>query len=217
MRPDIRIQRFDPPDPWALVVRTTAREDDWVAYCENNGILSRDCVPTAIRYQGDIFRIEEVEQRTHGYVYRLMPWPDGEPWGRIEDLTAESMAERFRERQERQRMERMLQVSPWCGVFFGWLPRSIQEPLSQMLHFDTYDASLQNAVVECLAGMMAAVILWKNMYLLCWSIVLCFMGLLRFVHLFASDNSTCGLIPLELVDRMLRGLGCCLFGSKTKP
>jgi hypothetical protein len=217
--PGLRIQVYDPPQPWALVVRSAEQREEWVARTWDEAehkVLTAKPVETTIVYRGRSYRILEVTQTPKGWLYRMEFWPENETQFRIVELSPKAWAKREAEQRQFERMVRLSRISPFYEFLVGWLPSRIQEDLSERWEFSPEGASAKNAYIQYMGCMCACII----------SILLIFAGgpftpvaiffyfaaegFVRHGHVTMAE-SPCGFPLLELADwlyvRLARGGG----------
>lgn len=163
--PGMRIERFDPDDAWALVVRCAAAQPEWILDPTTlaKRIATKE-VPTTIMYRETAYRIHEVEEKNESWIYRMARCPEGEPQIQKFDLLRESIEAIATEEKETERELLLLRSSVFYDWTLGWLPAEIQEKLAERILFNPEDASRKNALLECVFGLVACVLCTAYMF-----------------------------------------------------
>jgi hypothetical protein len=214
--PGLRIRPCDPPDPWALEVKCSERQQGWIAYQPREHHMDRK-VETIIHYADQYYRIQEEERTDRGWVYRLNPLPRGEPLVNVVELTREELEKKEQLTQERRKADRLDRIAPFYEVLIGFLPARILEELSLRWGFDPEEASRKNAFIEMglgfgvtiivIAVMLSAVRTGAGSNKLIINAILCFSvaldGAIRWAHVQAS-NKPLGFLILEAADRLIQ-------------
>ena len=198
--PGLRIRLPDPPDPWALIVECIEEQVDWIVH-QPDPFVANNVVDTTIVYRNRSYRIRESRQEGEGWVYRMIPWPDGESrykivvleqWARVQD-------ERQAEREELKRIDRS---GPY-EYLFGWLPARMQERFSEKFGFDTGEATRKTGLLEFFVCVgLAPFLMLSGQATLCTLALLgVFEGAARWAYGFCNERAL-GLFAFEIVDRI---------------
>jgi len=223
--PGLRIQRYDPPVVWALVIKCAERQEDWRVY-EPPEPFDPVKVDTTIHYAGRDYRIHEEEETATGWVYRMKPWPRGEPSGAVLFLSTEKVAQRKAEKTEFRRMMIQVKVAPYYEILLGVLPARVQERLAERWNFSPEDATRKSGLIEALVcaaltsvatvQMMAGAYLGGGRGAANSGLVFCAMmveGFIRYAHALAAQEPM-GLFALELAHFVYRRVRALVVGRK---
>ena len=207
--PGLEICLYKTPDPWELIVISNDNQD-WRIFKPQEHSRSEIIVGTTIIYKKKAYRIFEGSGDSKGvWTYRMKAWPEYELWVEVVELTPEIVAEIRALTHERNKIKRLSHLSPFYEVWLGWLPSDMQHYLSLKFHFCAENASRKNALLELGLGLYFTFIAilyldiksqYLDMNLFMVALLLISEGLLRWLHIGASNNAL-GLIPLEFFSR----------------
>lgn len=208
--PGLRIQRGLPGEPWALIIRAAEAQSDWVLEpTRAEDRVSIKETPTTFLYHGQAYRLIEREMAEAGWIYRLTPCPEGETWHHVVELSREAWLARKSEAADDRRQMNQIRRSAGYEIIYGWLPARVQENLSDRRLFSPEWASRKQALLQlylCLGSLLPMLLIVARLHsyilLLAWFCV-AIDGAGRWAHVMTS-NQPCGLIPLELADRIWR-------------
>ena len=141
--PGMRVEVKHPPEPWALIVRSSRKQEDWVLHSEQYGgnKLFMQHVETIVVHQEKGYWIYEEEETESGWIYRMKLAPEGEPRRKVVELSAEKMGFAEEEKQEFVRVRRLTGGARYYEWAIGWLPARVQEKLSERWLFSPESAS----------------------------------------------------------------------------
>lgn len=213
--PGMRIRAGRDGEPWALVVQSAERQSEWVEELATVvERISNPRTPTAIHYQDQYYRIDEVERTESGWTYRMTAWPDGEPRLHTFELDrAQIRADKI----EKDLMARDVhegRAAILWGWLLGWLPSPIQNDLAEHHNFSPADASRVQAFIQFIfmlgftwagtGGLFAGFHLGHTgpIGTLWFSFAMVAEGAIRYGHTLVTQEP-CGFWPLELVHRLL--------------
>lgn len=204
--PGMRIQAGGPQAAWALVVRTAARQPQWVleplSAADRNSLM---VTPTTLLYQGRPYRIHEEEAAESGWIYRMQPCHDGETQLQVVALARENVVQGAADRQEFQKIQALAHHSAVYEILLGWLPARWQEDLSQRWHFSPADATRKNGMAELLIGfgLIAPVLRYHGPSAAMVPCLAAFEGTVRWFTGLLGEQPL-GILPLELAERAVR-------------
>jgi len=202
--PGLRIRIPDPSDPWALIVESMDEQVDWIVH-QPDPFVANNVVDTTIVYRNRSYRIREVRQEGDGWVYRMIPWPDGEP--RLNIVELEKWTQIKVERQaEREELDRIARSGPY-EYLYGWLPARRQERLSEKFGFDTGEATRKTGLLEFFVcvGLAPLLMLLSIFSGQATPFLIVSLGMIegatRWAYGFCNERAL-GLFALEIVDRI---------------
>lgn len=222
--PGMRVFRYDESSPIALRVRTATAMPNWIPFVVDVTREESTQVATTIEYGGTLYAIQECGQRSGGWQYDLIPWPPGELARRVVPLTLEYFQQlEAQERGEQAQRRRDLAVRS-LGFLIAFLPASIQERISETYDYDAPGWTKINSALVGLLNLGIAVVFsviapitagfqrgtigpGGGLFgiLVTFSPYLVVDSFVRFGTVMTGDQAL-GLLPLELVDRIVRHL-----------
>lgn len=197
--PNLRIQLCDPPDPFALIVKS-AEKQDWTLF-NPSLYLVREKKETVILYQGGYYRVFEAEETSTGWIYHLNPLPEGEIPFNVTQLDLDQWARGVIDKDDTERLKKMTGRAWIYEGFLGWLPEKIQNDLADRWHFNSDDASRKNALMQAVLFFIFVMMTLGTKY----SILMAYFsleGMLRWFHVYISETG-CGFFLLELLYNLI--------------
>lgn len=214
--PGMRIEILRGPEP-ALVVKSVRRIEEWRPRLRTlEERLLPDRVPTTVLHRDEAYHIDEAEETSAGWIYRLIPLPAGEIRRDEYVLSREAVAERARLAEEHRRLTARTAIWGPLGWIFGWLPARWQEALGDRLGFSADDATRVQALIQFLLASAASAVgaillvaggiagLEVNAGLLLPGFLVV-DGIARWFHA-RVDETPMGFLPLEILERFGRGI-----------
>lgn len=198
------------PDPFALIVKTTDKQDNWFPdanFGKSDKVLRPSLPPTTFIYENKEYRLVEEVTTTTGWEYRMKEHSAGEAMHGIVHLTAEKIIKERTEKIELKRLKIMTELGAGYEILLGWLPGEMQEALSDRWHFSPVEATRKNAFLQILICMVIAVLFLAMLNIGAAFILVCLAveGIARWMHAWGYEEP-CGLTVLELGWKMYRRL-----------
>lgn len=196
----------DPPQPWALVVRSEKRQAEWRIYSDRlEDKLAPQSAPTVIFYWDEAYRIEREIQNAEGWTYFMRPWPDSETMFHRYELSNAFIESRKLEQKEMRDDFRKAEVAIFYDYLVGFLPARNQYELSETMGFDPVEATRHSAILCYFLGVAIFFLVWIVGLPVLLAVVLGMLffmdGLARWAWVI-TDERVNGLLILEMLDRI---------------
>jgi len=133
--PGLRVSVFPLGSRYSAAVHAHRQMADWVCY-NPDVLVTSGPVATTIVYCGEYYAIASAEPVTGGWVYSLVPWPDGEMARKVFDLSPEAHERREQERIAQEKQQRRDKIADALGILIAFLPASVQERVSERYDYD---------------------------------------------------------------------------------
>jgi len=151
--PGVCVEIFDDAETIRLRVRSDTEMTAWTLYATDPVDDLSPRVATTVKYGDGLYAVSSCEETPTGWLYDLIPWPEGELSLRIYELSAEAFA-----RREQERIERLIERShsrtwSYIGVLIGLLPGSIQNAIGELYDYDAHRWALISSVVTACVGL----------------------------------------------------------------